>query len=260
MSLDLEAIRRKLKQLQEGNKGQAKVSDYVWKPPVGQSTIRIVPYAYNQSNPFQELYFHYEVGKRTMISPRSFNRPDPIVEFSDRLKQTGDKEDWKLGKKLEPKFRVMVPVIVRGEEDKGVRFWAFGTKIYTELLGYISDEDYGDITDLTNGRDLTIEHIPAAAEGGFPEVKIRVKPNKTAATNDPEIARMIVQEQKQITEVYNELSYDDMKAALEKWLNPTPEPADNPAGKPVASSTKVKQTNSISDVKSAFDDLFKDTE
>ena len=58
---------------------------------------------------------------------------------------------------MEPKLRTFVPVVVRGEEGEGVRFWGFGKTVYQEILGYI-DPDYGDITDPTSGRDLTIEY------------------------------------------------------------------------------------------------------
>ena len=59
-----------------------------------------------------------------------------------------------------PKLRVFAPVVVRGEEDKGVRFWEFGKMVYQELLGVMSDEDYGDITDISKGRDINVEVIP----------------------------------------------------------------------------------------------------
>ena len=59
-----------------------KKSDVFWKPPVGKTQIRIVPYQHNKDWPFQELYFHYEVGKKTMVSPSSYGRPDPILEFA----------------------------------------------------------------------------------------------------------------------------------------------------------------------------------
>ena len=127
-----------------------------------------------------------------MVSPTSFGRPDPIVEFAEKLKKSGDKDDWKLGKKIEPKFRVYAPVIVRGAESEGVKFWSFGKQIYTELLGVIADPDYGDITDLMNGRDITIEHTAAEKEGGFPSFTVRVKPNTTLATRYKDIEKLII--------------------------------------------------------------------
>jgi len=96
MAINLDAIKARLSQIQQSasSGGGSKGSDYMWKPPVGKSVIRIVPYAFDKSNPFIELNFHYEIGKRTMVSPTSFGRPDPIVEFAEKLKKTGDKDDW----------------------------------------------------------------------------------------------------------------------------------------------------------------------
>ena len=35
---------------------------------------------------------------------------------------------------MEPKLRTFVPVVVRGEEGEGVRFWGFGKTVYQEIL------------------------------------------------------------------------------------------------------------------------------
>ena len=258
MAINLDAIKQKLQQMQQASSGGGgnRNSNSIWKPPVGKSQIRIVPYAFDKNNPFQELYFHYEVGKRTMISPISFGKPDPIVEFAEKLKKSGDKDDWKLGKKIEPKFRVYAPVIVRGQEHEGVKFYAFGKQIYTELLSVIADPDYGDITDLMNGRDLTVEHISAEKEGGFPSFTVRVKPNQSPATTDKEIAEMIVNKQKNIKELFEELSYEEMTEALQKWLDPSNDSADGTktaTTKPISGATTATK---VDDISSAFDSLF----
>ena len=118
-----------------------KKSDLIWKPANGKSQIRIVPYKFNKDIPFIELYFHYNINNKTYLSPISFGRPDPIVEFAEKLKRTGDTDDWKAGKKMEPKLRTFVPVIVRGKENEGVKFWGFGKTVYQDILGYIADPD-----------------------------------------------------------------------------------------------------------------------
>ena len=63
-----------------------KKSDSIWKPANGKSQIRIVPYKFNKDIPFIELYFHYNINNKTYLSPMSFGRPDPIVEFAEKLK------------------------------------------------------------------------------------------------------------------------------------------------------------------------------
>ena len=154
-------------------------------------------------------------------------------------------------------MRVYVPVLVRGKESEGVKFWGFGKQVYTELLGFISDPDYGDITDVKSGRDIVVEFTPAEGAGQYPKTAIRVKPNQTAATEDANIAERVVSGQKDIFDIFKKNSYDDLKAVLEEWLNPEGSEESEiqkmvPAGT-VESKTGVKSTENI---ESAFDDLF----
>ena len=255
--MNLDSIKAKLQQMQQASNGGGgnKASEHMWKPAVGKQQVRIVPYAFDKNNPFQEMYFHYEIGKRTMVSPISYGRPDPIVEFAEKLKRSGDKDDWKLGKKIEPKFRVYAPVIVRGQESEGVKFWAFGKQIYTELLSIITDPDYGDITDIMNGRDITVEYTAAEKEGAFPTTSVRIKPNTSPATTEKEVAELIVNGQKDLKEMFTELSYAEMTEALEKWLDPNSGAADGTkaATKPLTGATTATKSEDIS---SAFDSLF----
>ena len=256
MALNLDAIKNKLNQLQKTDEKKS----YLWKPESGKTRVRIVPYVHRKENPFLELYFHYDIAKRSMLSPISFGNADPIVEFADKLKKTGDKDEWIMGRKIEPKMRTYVPVIVRGKESEGVKFWGFGKTIYTELLSIISDPDYGDITDLMNGRDIDVEFTPAEGPGTFPKTAIRVKPNTQPATDDKAIAEKIMQ-QPAITDIFPEPTYDELEKALQEWMNPEDADADvqsntqstpetTAAEKPKAAVTKNE------DVASAFDDLF----
>lgn len=255
MAVNLDLIKKKLQQMQQQSTGSgSKTNENIWKPPVGKSQIRIVPYKFDKGNPFQEMYFHYEIGKKTMLSPTSYGKPDPIVEFSDKLKRSGNKDDWKLGKKIEPKFRVIVPIVVRGEEEKGVKYWSFGKQIYTELLGIMADPDYGDITDPINGRDITVEHIAPEKEGAFPTYTIRVKPNTTAVTTDKEIATKIMTEQVETKSLFTEYSYEELAENLQKWLDPSNE---EDSKKPKTDKVSTARTATQSeDIASAFDELF----
>ena len=255
MALNLDAIKAKLNQL---NKTDDKKNN-VWKPEAGKTRVRIVPYVHRKDNPFLELYFHYDISKKSMLSPITFGNADPIVEFADKLKKTGDKEDWLMGRKIEPKMRTYVPVIIRGKESEGVKFWGFGKTIYTELLSIISDADYGDITDLMNGRDIDVEFTPADPPGTYPKTAIRVKPNTQPATEDKEIAQKIMN-QPEITDLFPEPSYDELEKALAEWMNP--ENADSdveesaPAAAPAAAPASKPAATKVDNVADAFNDLF----
>ena len=255
MSLDLNAIRAKLNQLNTTNDRK---NNY-FRPEPGKQRVRIVPYVHRKENPFLEMYFHYDIAKRSMLSPITFGNADPVVEFAEKLKKTGDKDDWLMGRKIEPKMRTYVPVIVRGKESEGVKFWGFGKTIYSELLSIIADPDYGDITDLMNGRDIDVEFTPSEGPGQYPKTAIRVKPNTSAATEDKAIAKSIL-DQPKITDLFPEPTYDELQKALEDWMNP--ENADSDTSSTPAANSKPAETKSTdnatkkTDVAEAFDDLF----
>ena len=264
-----------------------KKSDSIFKPANGKSQVRIVPYKFNKDIPFIELYFHYNINNKTYLSPMSFGRPDPIVEFAEKLKRTGDTDDWKAGKKMEPKLRTFVPVIVRGKESEGVKFWGFGKTVYQDILGYIADPDYGDITDPNTGRDIVLEVMSAEeSNASYPTTTIRVKPAVSKLADSPETIQQLLDGQKEITELYSELSYAELKSVLENWLNPSAAVNDEiveelEAPKPKAQPQPTATQNSVlvdmggttgelgdlpwekevvakpkDDVASAFDDLF----
>ena len=254
--MDIDAIKSKLATLQS----TSNTKDNFWKPEPGTQVVRVVPYKHNKDNPFIELFFHYNLGNnKTYLSPLSFGRPDPVAEFADKLKSTGNKDEWIQGKRLEPKMRTFAPVVVRGKESEGVKFWGFGKTVYQELLGVIADPDYGDITDATNGRDIGIERqTPAEAGNQYGKTTVRVKPNQTTITDDAKLLTSIMDNQSDLTELYNEPTYDELKEVLQTFLNPsddtqTTATATTPTTEKVAEQTA---TTAKTDVSDAFDNLF----
>lgn len=263
MGINLDKIRGRLNNLQNATQRTLDL----WKPAPGKHQVRLVPYKFNEENPFIELYFHYNINNKTYLSPSSFGRPDPFVEFASTLKRSGDKEEWKMGKKLEPKLRTFVPVLVRGEENEGVRFWGFGKTVYQEILGYIADPDYGDITDPTSGRDIVVEVVSAEDSGtSYPVTTIRVKPNQTPLSDNDASMKNFLQNQKEITDLYQELSYDELKEVLK---NSYSDDSSESVSTQELSSTTPKNTSEqtsgnveeapaakVDDAAAAFDDLF----
>ena len=258
--MDMNAIKNRLNQLQSTTSNK----DNFWKPEPGKQVVRVVPYKHNKDNPFIELFFHYNLGNnKTYLSPMSFGRPDPVAEFADKLKSTGNKDEWIQGKRLEPKMRTFAPVVVRGRESEGVKFWGFGKTVYQELLGVIADPDYGDITDATNGRDIGIERqTPAEAGNQYGKTTVRVKPNQTAITENADLLKGIFDNQSDLTELYTEPTYDELKDALHNFLNPSDETTvTTTTSNGTAQSTTEKvatqtETAKTADVADAFDELF----
>jgi hypothetical protein len=188
---------------------------------VGKHLVRIVPSKFDKSNPFRELFFHYDINKKTMISPKSFGQKDPIMEFGQQLRKSSNKEDWSLAKKLDPKLRIFVPVIVRNEEDKGVRLWEFGKQVYMDLLALSEDEDVGDYTDVISGRDVLVETQDKAQTGLLYNTStVRIKTKVTPLSEDAAKVKLWLGEQPNPNELFKNYSYDEMKNHLMSHLNP----------------------------------------
>jgi hypothetical protein len=137
----------------------------------------------NKDNPFQEVFMHYGVGKFPIVALTNWGEDDPIVEFSKKLRKSSESENWRLAKQLDPKMRVFAPVIVRGEEDKGVRLFEFSKTIYMELLSIADDEDYGDFTDVAEGFDFVVNASKVQDRPGF-ALSLRPKPKQTPLSSD----------------------------------------------------------------------------
>ena len=245
--MDINAIKSRLNQLQN----TSSTANAFWKPQPGKSQIRITPYNENKDNPFVELFFHYSlVPNKTVLSRLSFGRPDPVQQFADKLKGSGDKDEWIQGKRIEPKMRTFAPVIVRGEESEGVKWWGFGKTVYQELLGIIADPDYGDISDVMTGRDIVVERQTAAEAGNqYGKTTIRVKPNQTALVEDATLSQNLINNQPNIVELYNEPSFDELKGHLQNFLNPS-------AAEEKTSEPEMVSTQASSNVEDDFDKLF----
>ena len=155
-------------------------------------------------------------------------------------------------------MRVFAPVIIRGEENRGVRFWEFGKQVYQELLSYAADEDYGDFTDVMSGLDMTVEVVQG---NPYPQTSIRVKPKQTPLSDDNASVEKWLKEQPELFKYYKKFTYDEMKSALQDWLNPE-DSVENPSvpsitpKKDEGYTLNVKQKESFNE--DEFDDLFKD--
>jgi hypothetical protein len=222
--MDLSMLKQKLDTLQQKTTNSQK-TDYTtifWRPTVGKQQIRIVPSAFNSNNPFTELKFYYGITNKVMISPQNFGEKDPIQLFAQKLRGGEyNKENYILAKKLDAKTRIFVPVIVRGEEDKGVRLWQFGKLVYEELLSLAVDEEIGDYTDVSSGRDITVETVgPEATGTPYNKSSVRVRLKTSPLSEDSSVVEKWLKEQPEPNKLFKRFTFDEMKDALEKWLSP----------------------------------------
>lgn len=235
--MDLKLVKQKLNALNEkGNSQKREKVDYskiIWKPKVGKQVIRVVPSKFDKNNPFREMYLHYGFGKFPIYALTNWGEKDPIVEFAAELRKTSERENWVLAKKIEPKMRIFVPIIVRGEEEKGTRLWEIGKTVYQYFLSITEDDDFGgDFTDIVEGRDFTVVGADDVLPNGRKTVKCSVtaKPKLTPILEgkySQEELDNLLENQPDILAVNRKFTFEALKEVLEKWLNPESEESED---------------------------------
>lgn len=139
----------------------AKIKEIAWKPKIGENVVRMV-FPQNKDLPYY-LVKYYDFGtlaKYPILSPNSFGgyTADPIQNACYELRK-GRQEDKDLASKFKTNQKFFFPVIVRNEEDKGVQMWDVPVnkvEMVMSLFSEKSSDEYGDVTDETQGRDLRI--------------------------------------------------------------------------------------------------------
>lgn len=256
MAIDLDALRKKLAQLS----GQNSRSNLMWKPQKGkESVVRLLSFPDNDGQPFKELWFYYNIGSNPgLLTPNQFGDPDPIQELINKLRSDDTKESYELAKKLYPKMRSFAPVVVRGEEDKGVRLWSFGKTVYQELLKIMLDSDFGDITDPKAGFDIKVS-VTQQPGKLYAETTVRARPKSTPLSEDKEKTVEWTGSVPDLGGLYSPKSYEELEKIINAWLV-DPDAEDSPgtfrgSSSPSTDEVDTEKKTSLQDLDDAFADL-----
>jgi hypothetical protein len=216
MAIDIAKMRAKIAAL----KGEKKSSDIqMWKPGLGEHRVRIVPWKDIEEGCFaHEIYFYYLEGQRGFPAPNQFGKADPVEELRKSLYATKTDEDRKLANSLRSKMRNYSAVIVRGEEDKGVQVWSYGKQVYDRLLGFLVDEEVGDITDVDEGWDLKVTITKDKAKS-YNDTVVDVARKQSPLTTDNSLREKWLVTPN-IWDMYPQKSYQEAKEILEAFMNP----------------------------------------
>ena len=216
MAIDLKKMRAKLASTE--NKGGGSNKNLFWKPQDGESVIRIVPDP--DGDPFKEYWFHYNVANNPgFLSPKkNFGEDDVLDAYVRKLFNDGTEESREEAKKLMAKQRFFSPVIVRGEEEKGVRLWGYSKTVYQKLLQLVLNPEYGDITDLQEGTDLTINYGKKAGQM-FPSTDIFPARRTSPLHKDKALAKELAETEIQYDNVFTKKTTDEVQQMLEQHLS-----------------------------------------
>jgi len=247
MTIDMERMRDRKKTL-ESRGGNTNF----WRPQDGEQTIRIVPTP--DGDPFKDFWFHYNVGNNPgFLSPKkNFGENDPLDDFVRKLFDEGTEDSRKMAKDLMAKQRFFSPVIVRGEEDKGVRFWGYSKTVYETLLNLVLNPEYGDITDPETGIDLTITYgkIPGSS---FPRTEITPRRRSSPIQEDSQVVAEILDSIPNMDDMFERKTPEEVGTMLDSFLS-----GDGSAESSSSETTKYGKSTEVKvadSVDQAFDEL-----
>jgi hypothetical protein len=157
-SWGVEVAEKKAKEIEESGSGDLppflKLSE-------GKTHVRFLPPASGQNTPFVEVYQHFIRGDDPDQKLIVFNCPKrmlkkkcPACEVGDQLFRSGRHADKERAKKYWPKRRIWANVLEVGDEEEGVKAFAFGVQIFESLLALRTDA--GDFTDPKKGFEIII--------------------------------------------------------------------------------------------------------
>jgi hypothetical protein len=197
-----------------------------------------------------------------MASPSNWGEKDPIKEFAKQLRQSSDKENWRLAKKLDAKVRIFVPVIVRGEESEGVKLWQFGKEVYQEFLNMGADDEIGDYTDIMEGRDIKLTTVgPDVTGTAYNKTSISPSLKASPLSSDKKELERFMDEQPNPMEVFKKFTFEEVKQALHNWLTPEEEGEEEEETESPSqpkSNFTIFKTEPKKSTADKFDDLFGD--
>jgi hypothetical protein len=184
MPLDINALRAKLKGMEEGKPKSKK-----WKPK-DEHIVRCLPLPGDPDDIALVLKWHYGMADgRQMYCPTTHGESCPFCDFAQTLRGWKDddgndktdaarKADWEWFKKLDAAVKHYIPVIVRKEKDgeyEGPYLWELTPKTHTSVFKVVCDDERNDghpaggglaiLTSLEHGVDLKVELKKAGQKG-----------------------------------------------------------------------------------------------
>lgn len=225
MAINVEALKAKLDKMNGVGKKDGNYPSHLWKPDYGNYTIRVIPWPEGKagnSAPFIERWFYYDLG-RGLVAP-ALGEPDPVRELRDMLFEDRTEANLAMARKLRPKMRAFLPIVVRDSENKTeVKIWSIGQTVYKQLLSYLVDPDWGDITDVQQGRDLTVAITDSGKKfaDGTPikDINVTCKPATGPLFKSKSDIDTALGNVPNLDEIYEISSYEKLSQALDRFVN-----------------------------------------
>ena len=165
----------------------------MYKIKEGKNKVRILPPWSAAGEVGYQSASHWRIppNDRMFNCLRIIGKECPLCEMVKKMRDDAGKDKTKMKKAGEysAKKSIYYNVIVRGEEEKGVQIMRSGVRLYENILSYLYDEDYGDVTDIDEGMDCVIER---SGQGLDTSYTVKFGPKSTPLHEKPEVAQRFI--------------------------------------------------------------------
>lgn len=130
----------------------------------GTKRVRVLPVGEDNEFAFEVTHFYLGNDIKGVFSPQTFGDPCAIMEMYKELKDSKDSDDKELAKKLVPKTKYLMPILVfddlkgkKIDSDRPITLVQLTNGMYQSILDlYLDDDEWGDMTDIKKGYDLKL--------------------------------------------------------------------------------------------------------
>ena len=210
--VNLDELRKKYDQIQKAQSGGGGNDDFLKKffmMEEGTSVIRVLPSPEGSEQEFYAETAIHRINDKNYHCPRVKGHDCPVCDLYYRLwKVEGPMKDeaQDLARQIKPRKRYYMNVVDR--RDESVKILSMGMKLFGKILDCFFDEDYGDITNLTEGWDFK---VVKDTQGQWPNYdKSAPKPKQSSAGSDKQIAEWM-DELHDIHGLVKLAEYDELK-------------------------------------------------
>lgn len=195
----------------------------------GKTRMRVLPGKPDDDFAIEVIQFWFGEKLKGMISPATFGKPCAAMEMYEELRK-GDDDDKELAASFKPRTKWMAPMI-KYKDDKGKEIdKEVGEKpgiltndMYTEMIEWMLDEDYGDFSDAKDGYDIKV--VRAGKGKNDTTYSLMKMPN----TKLPKEYRKVYDIEKMISDLLP--SYEKTKETINEFLGVSDDEDDEPKKK-----------------------------
>ncbi|MCL6542077.1 MAG: hypothetical protein K6T87_16090 [Roseiflexus sp.] len=197
-------------------------------PKEGKNVIRILPW---KSVFYFKAVLHYgfqrisgdqKLGERAYPCLSMFNTDCPVCSFIEKIFTSGKEKLIPIAQRLKPVTKFYCNILDRDRMREGVKIYGFSSKMMRTIKGYLEDEDYGDITDPEEGRDLILIREGTGFTRTSYEIRVKPKPTPIDYENwEEELHELDKEVVQPVTKKFLEGKIEELKATIGKSTKPS---------------------------------------